>query len=37
MHTVRRGLGAQAGDLAGDDGLHDLAGAAVDGLNPRSV
>lgn len=29
MFETRKGLGRQAGDLAGDDGLHDLSGAAV--------
>jgi hypothetical protein len=29
LPEIRRGLGPQAGDLAGDDGLHDLGGAAV--------
>jgi hypothetical protein len=32
MDTIRKGLGPQAGDLAGDDGFHDLARAAVDGV-----
>jgi regulator of RNase E activity RraA len=29
VYTIRKRLGPQAGDLAGDDGLHDLARAAV--------
>ena len=34
MTSLRGGLGPQAGHLAGDDRLHDLGRAAVDGLHP---
>jgi hypothetical protein len=36
MYEIRKGSGPQAGDVAGDDRLHDLGGAAVDPLDPTA-